>query len=112
MNTLSASILSWGPIIVQIVLLSLQIYTYRQTKHYSLVILAVGTAAGLLTSSLGRILTSEVLAERVRAGMYDAIVILYSIVIVFGIWGAAALFKSYRRLTDSHQLVPRTESGV
>jgi len=85
MNTLSASILSWGPIIVQIVLLSLQIYTYRQTKHYSLVILAVGTAAGLLTSSLGRILTSEVLAERVRAGMYDAIVILYSIVIVFGV---------------------------
>jgi hypothetical protein len=45
MNTLSASIFSWGPIIVQIVLLSLQIYTYRRTNHYSLVLLAVGTNA-------------------------------------------------------------------
>jgi hypothetical protein len=36
MNNLSALIFSWGPLIVQIVLLSLQIYTYRHTRHYSL----------------------------------------------------------------------------
>jgi hypothetical protein len=110
MNNLSALILSWGPLIVQIVLLSLQIYTYRRTNHYSLVILAVGTAAGLLTSGLGKILTSEVLAERVRAGMLDAIVIFYSVNMIIGIWGAAALFKSYRRLTDANKLLtPKLE---
>lgn len=112
MNNLSTIILSWGPVLVQIVLLSLQIYTYRRTNHYSLVILAAGTTAGLLTSVLGKILSSEVLAAGVRAGMLDAIVILYSVCMVLGIWGAAALFKSYRRLTDAHQLIPRTESGV
>jgi hypothetical protein len=59
---------------------------------------------------LGRILTSEVLAERVRAGMLDAIVILYSVCVVLGIWGAVALFKSYRRLTDANKLLsPKPE---
>jgi hypothetical protein len=110
MSHLSALIFSWGPFIVQIVLLSRQIYTYRRTNHYSLVILAVATAAGLLTSGLGRILTSEVLAERVRAGMLDAIVILYSVCMVLGIWGAVALFNSYRRLTDANNLLsPKPE---
>ena len=104
MNTLSSLVLGWGPILVQIVLLSLQIYTYRRTNHYSLVILAVGTTAGLLTSVVGKILTSEVLAQRVRVGMYDAIVILYAIGMIFAIWGAAALFKSYRSLTDAKKL--------
>jgi hypothetical protein len=109
MNNLNTLILSWGPLIVQIVLLSLQIYTYRRTNHYSLVLLAVGTSAGILTSGLGKILTSEVLSARVRAGMIDAVVILYSVCMILGIWGAAALFKSYRRLTDANKpLTPRT----
>jgi hypothetical protein len=103
MNTLSVLILTWGPFIVQILLFSFQIYTFRRTNHYSLVILAAGTAAGLLTSCLGRILSSEVLAEQLRAGIVDAIVILYSLCMVFGIWGAAALFRSYRRLSDANK---------
>jgi hypothetical protein len=110
MNTLSTLILSWGPFIVQIVLLSLQIYTYRRTNHYSLVILAVGTAAGLLTSGLGRILTSEVLAERVRAGMLDAIVILYTVCMVLGIWGAVLLFRSYVRLTEASKALTQAKA--
>ena len=77
MNNLSALILSWGPILTQLILLSLQIYTYRRTNHYSLVLLAVGTSGGLLTSGLGKIFASEVLADGVRAGMLDAILILY-----------------------------------
>ena len=109
MNNISGFILSWGPILVQIVLLSLQIYTYRRTNHYSLVVLAVGTIAGLLTSVLGKILSSEVLADHVRVGIFDAIVILYAATMVFGIWGAVALFKSYRRLTHANKtLTPDT----
>jgi len=101
MNTLSTAILTWGPLIVQIVLLSLQIYTYRRTNHYSLALLAAGSTTGILATGLGRILNAEVLAAGVRVGMYDAIVILYCVYMVLGLWGAVALFQSYRRLTDA-----------
>jgi hypothetical protein len=110
MNTLSASIFSWGPLIVQVVLLSLQIYTYRRTNHYSLVLLAVGTTAGILTSGLSKILTSEVLAERVRAGMLDALFILYSVGMVLGIWGSALLFRSYVRLTEASKMLTQPKA--
>jgi hypothetical protein len=113
MNNLSALTLSWGPLIVQIVLLSLQIYTYRRTNHYSLALLAAATTTGILASGFGKILNSELLAARVRVGMYDAIVILYCVYMVLGLWGAVALFHSYRRLTDANKLLtPKTESGV
>jgi hypothetical protein len=62
MNNLSAIVLSWGPLIVQIVLLSLQIYTFRRTNHYSLVLLAAATTTGILAFGLGKILNSELLA--------------------------------------------------
>jgi hypothetical protein len=101
MNNLTTLILTWGPLIVQIVLLSLQVYTYRRTNHYSFVLLAVATTTGILTLGLGRILNSEVLSASVRTAMFDAIFILYSVYMVLGIWGAVALFKSYRRLTDA-----------
>jgi hypothetical protein len=42
--------------------------------------------------------------------MLDAIVILYSVCMVLGIWGAVALFNSYRRLTDANNLLsPKPE---
>src|SRR5258708_33740603 len=103
MNSLNALILSRGPLIVQIVLLSLQIYTYRRTNHYSLVLLAVGTTAGIFAFGLAKMLTSEVLSVRVRAGVLDAIFILYSVYMVLGIWGAVTLFNSYCRLTDANK---------
>ena len=110
MNTLSASILTWGPLIVQIVLFSLQIYTYRRTNHYSLALLSAGSTTGILATVLSRILNAEVLAAGVRVGMYDAIVILYCVYMVLGLWGAVALFQSYRRLSDANKLpTPRTE---
>jgi hypothetical protein len=105
MNNMSASILTWGPFIVQIVLLSLQIYTYRRTEHYSLALLAAGTTTGILASGSARILNAEVLAASVRVGLYDAIVILYCVYVVLGLWGAVALFQSYRRLTDANKLL-------
>jgi hypothetical protein len=42
--------------------------------------------------------------------MYDAIVILYCVYMILGLWGAVALFQSYRRLTDANKLLtPKTE---
>jgi len=42
--------------------------------------------------------------------MLDAIVILYCVYMALGLWGAAALFQSYRRLTDANKLLtPKAE---
>jgi hypothetical protein len=105
MNNLSTLILTWGPFIVQIVLLSFQIYTYRRTNHYSLALLAAGTTTGILAFGLSKILNAEVLAASVRVAMYDAIVILYCVYMVSGLWGAVSLFQSYRRLTEANKFL-------
>lgn len=94
-------ILQWGSPITQVVLLCMQIYTYRRTRHHSLMLIVVASALGLLAYILIRILNSEVLVPRLRIGLYDAMILSYSAYILFGIWGAAALFRSYIRLTDA-----------
>lgn len=94
-------ILQWGSPITQVVLLCMQIYTYRRTRHYSLALIVVASVLGLLATTLIRILNSEVLVPRLRNGVFDAMILSYAAYIVFGIWGAAALFRSYIRLTDA-----------
>jgi hypothetical protein len=94
-------ILQWGSPITQVVLLCMQIYTYRRTRHYSLALIVVASVLGLLASSLIRILNSDALLPRLRTGVVDAMILSYTAYILFGIWGAAALFRSYIRLTDT-----------
>jgi hypothetical protein len=48
-----------------------------------------------------RILNSEVLVPRLHTVVFDAMILSYAAYIVFGIWGAAALFRSYIRLADA-----------
>jgi hypothetical protein len=93
--------LKWGAGVVSIILLILQIYTYRRTRRYSLGLLAVGNVMALLSFALARILYLEVpLYPGLRAGIFDALVAQYCGYMVVGIWGAIALFCSYIRLTD------------
>jgi|SRR5580658_1268660 hypothetical protein len=94
-------ILQWGSPITQVVLLCMQIYTYRRTRHYSLSLIVVASVLGLLATALIRILNSEVLVPRLRTGVFDAMILSYAAYISFGIWGAAALFRSYIRLADA-----------
>jgi hypothetical protein len=103
--------LQWGSPITQVVLLCMQIYTYRRTRHYSLVLIVVASVLGLLASTLIRILNSEVLVPRLRTGLYDAMILSYVAYILFGIWGAAALFRSYIRLTDAGIGAARGKGG-
>jgi hypothetical protein len=98
-------ILRWGPLITQAVLLVFQIYAYRRTSHYSLALLVVATVIGLVSAILGRVLYSEALYPSLRTGVYEATIILYAAYMVLGIWGAAALFRSYIRLTDANKVV-------
>jgi hypothetical protein len=94
-------ILQWGSPITQVVLLCMQIYTYQRTRHYSLVLIVVASVLGLLASILIRILNSEVLVPHLLTGLYNAMILSYAAYILFGVWGAAALFQSYIRLTDA-----------
>jgi hypothetical protein len=43
------------------------------------------------------------LVPRLRSDLYDAMILSYAAYIVFGVWGAAALFRSYIRLTDASE---------
>jgi hypothetical protein len=101
MHDWTSLILQWGSPITQVVLLCLQIYTYRRTRHYSLALIVVASVLGLLASTLIRILNSEMLVPRLRTAVFDTMILLYAAYILFGIWGAAALFRSYIRLTDA-----------
>jgi hypothetical protein len=101
MSDWKSLILQWGTPITQIVLLCMQIYTYRRTHHYSLVLLVVASILGLLAFTLIRILNAELIVPGLRAGLLDAMILSYCAYIVFGIWGAAVLFRSYIRLTDA-----------
>ena len=104
MNDWMPLVLRWGPLITQTVLLALQIYAYRRTGHYSLAILAAATVIAILSTILARVLYSEALYPGLRTGVYDAVIILYSVYMVLGIWGAAALFRSYIQLTETNKL--------
>jgi hypothetical protein len=110
MNDWMLLFLRWSPPIVQIVLLGLQIYTYRRTGHYSLFLLVVASVAGLLASGLARLLSSEGLNAQLRTGVFDAMVLSYLAYMVIGIWGAAALFRSYIRLTAANKVFSQTEA--
>jgi hypothetical protein len=105
MNDWMPLILQWGPLITQAVLLVFQIYAYRRTGHYSLALLVVATVIGLLCAILARVLYSEALYPTLRTGVYEAMVILYAANMVLVILGAAALFRSYIRLTDANKVV-------
>jgi hypothetical protein len=101
MRDWTSFIIQWGSPITQFVLLCMQIYTYRRTRHYSLVVIVVASVLGLLATTLIRILSTEVMAQSLRIGVYDAMILAYAIYILLGIWGAAALFRSYIRLTNA-----------
>jgi hypothetical protein len=111
MRDWTSLILQWGSPITQVVLLCMQVYTYRRTRHYSLVLIVAASVLGLLAATLIRILNSEMLVPRLRTGLFDAMILSYAAYMVFGIWGAAALFRSYIRLADASKasIQPKAE---
>ena len=94
-------ILKWGAPITQVVLLCMQIYAYRRTRHYSLVLIVAASILGLLATTLIKILNAEALVPRLRTGLVDVMILSYAAYIVVGVWGAALLFRSYIDLTDA-----------
>lgn len=105
MNDWMTLVLRWNPLIIQVILLFLQIYAYRRTRHYSLALLATGSVIGFLSATLARVLYSGTVYPSLVNGVYYAMFILYVAYAVIGIWGAVALFRSYIQLTDTNKLV-------
>jgi hypothetical protein len=90
----------------------MQIYTYRRTRHYSLVLIVVASILGLLAFTLIRILNTELLVPSLRTGLLDAMILFYCAHILFGIWGAAVLFRSYIRLTEASIALPLIVASI
>ena len=90
----------------------MQIYAYRRTRHYGLVLIVAASILGLLAFTLIRILNAEALVPRLRTGLVDVMILSYAAYIVVGVWGAARLFRSYIDLTDasSASAQPETKS--
>jgi hypothetical protein len=105
MNDWMPIFLKWGPLISQAVLLVFQIHAYRRTAHYSLALLIVATVIGLQAATLARVLYSQALYPSLRTGVYDAMIFLYAAYMVLATWGAAALFRSYIRLTNANKVL-------
>ena len=110
MDTIRALIFSYGSFIAGIVLLCLQIYTYHRTRHYSLALLAAGTAMALLASLLLKSLSSQFFIPALTAAILNSSVILYVGYMILGTWGAAALFSSYCRLTDASKALTQPKA--
>jgi hypothetical protein len=111
MNNWMDIILRWGSPATQVVLLCLQIYAYRRTRHYSFATLVAASILGLLAATMIRVLNLELLAPHLRTGVFDGMIFMYVAYIVLGLWGAAALFRSYIRLTNASKVLTQTKAG-
>ena len=85
----------------QVVLLSLQYRALRRTGHYSLRLLCGSTVCGIgaFVASLAPDVIS--LSDAALWRMYIVTGALTAVQIVLGVWGVAALFRSYIGLTES-----------
>jgi hypothetical protein len=80
----------------QLILLVMQLRTYRKTKHLSLVILAIGSALAILYLAAAFAAVLHTPRTTTLWWSYLAIEItLFSTQTVVGIWGAAWLFKAF-----------------
>jgi hypothetical protein len=84
--------------VTQLIQLAIQAYAYRRTPHYSIALLAMGTAAGLvyLAAAFGPSLLSGH-SSWLQPLMW-VMAPCFAIQMILGVWGTAALMRSYRRL--------------
>jgi hypothetical protein len=112
MSEWQSLILQWGTPITQVVLLCMQIYTYRRTRHWSLALIVSASVLGLVALALSRILNAEQFVPALSAWLIDAMIVSYVAYIVMGVGGAAALFRSYTQLTDAKTAANRSHNGA
>src|SRR5262245_17243877 len=98
-------------LITQVAMLSLQVGAYRRHGHISFLLLTIATICGLFY--LGVSLIRGYWPSRASP---PSIFYIGSFVLLFGqmtlgVWGTAALFKSYRQLSDRSTLKNSDENA-
>jgi hypothetical protein len=93
-----------GAVIVTILtVLCLQVGAYRRHRHYSFLVLAVCSLLNLAYIVLAAApLLVPSLAPSVHA-LYAASMCVVAIQLPLGVWGVAALFRSYRVLSEERR---------
>jgi hypothetical protein len=82
-------------------LLCLQLWAFRRYRHFSFVLLAVSTVAGLFHGGLfGASYFFPIIAANYQLS-FTLASCFFVAQIVFGIWGTVALFRSYGALVSS-----------
>jgi len=79
----------------QLILLAMQLRTYRQTRHSSLVILAIGTVLAVLYLGSGFAAALHAPGSTMSRWLYWVMVIVFGAQIVLALWGSASLFHAF-----------------
>jgi hypothetical protein len=85
--------------IAQVLQLGLQLYGYRRTPHFSVAMLAIATLAGLAYLGAALVVTLVSAHSHWMRAAILAMVLCFAVQILLGVWGTAALLRSYRVLS-------------
>ena len=83
---LAASLLGVGSLLCQLILLVMQLRTYRRTGHSSLLILAIATALAVLYLGSGFAAAVYASTPSVLSRLYLGMEVLFVVQAVLGIW--------------------------
>lgn len=92
----------------QVALFSLQYRALRSTGHYSLRLLCGSTICGLIAFAASIVPGVISLGDAAIWRMYIITGTFTGVQVIAGVWGAAALFRSYIKLTESARGAQRT----
>jgi len=101
-----------GPFLAQVVLLALQVGAYRRHGHASFLILAAGSAFGILVLMLP-FTYRWWYGEGMPLSMpwYVSLAAVLMIQVVLAIWGVISLFRSYAELASAARTSPETPNN-
>ena len=86
----------------ELTLLCLQVWAFRRYRHFSFLLLAISTTAGLFyfgvfgASYFFPVIAAHYLLFFILAACF------FAVQVVFGIWGTVALFRSYGALVSAN----------
>jgi Peptidase C13 family len=92
---LAGSYLGIAGLVCQLVLLAMQLRTYRKTRHSSLLILAICSALAVLYLASGFATALYASRPTILWRLYLAMEVVFAAQIVLAIWGSASLFREF-----------------
>lgn len=107
----AGSYLGIAGLVCQLVLLAMQLRTYRKTGHSSLVILAICSALAVLYLGSGFAAALYAPSSTILWRLYLVMEIVFAAQIVLAIWGSASLFREFaKRCSGNESEISRPEA--